>query len=56
MGYALIQWVREGRPSPLGITAMWMCAYGTILLSSLYLLSLRDDTGLDTPGDSFPRA
>jgi hypothetical protein len=55
-GYALIQWVWGGGPSPLAITALWMFAYGIIFVSSLYLLSARDDTGLDTPGDSLRQA
>jgi hypothetical protein len=33
-----------------------MFAYGVIVLASLYFLTARADTGLDTPGDSFPRA
>jgi hypothetical protein len=52
MGYALIQWVRGGEPTPLALTALWMFVYGVVLLSSLYLLTTRDDTGLHTPGDS----
>jgi hypothetical protein len=56
MGYALIQWVRGGEPTPLSLTAAWMFVYGVVLLSSLHLLTRRDDTSLETPGDTFPRA
>jgi hypothetical protein len=42
--------------SPPANTAFWMFAYGVIVLASLYFLTARDDTGLDTPGDSFSRA
>jgi hypothetical protein len=56
MGYTFIQWVRTGGPSPLGITAMWMFVYGSVVLLSMYLLTARDETGLDTPGDSIRRA
>jgi hypothetical protein len=56
LGYAFIQWARTGGASPLGITAVWMFVYGSVLLLSMYLLTTREEPGLDTPGDSAPRA
>ena len=56
LGYAFIQWPRTGGRSTLGITAVWMFVYGTVVLLSIYLLTARDETALDTPGDSVRRA
>jgi hypothetical protein len=33
-----------------------MFVYGSVVLLSMYLLTARDETGLDTPGDSIRRA
>jgi hypothetical protein len=55
LGYAFIQWARTGGRSPLGITAVWMFVYGTVVVLSIYLRPARDETRLDTPGGSFRR-